>query len=190
MEAIVLFPAIPYFSCLSFLFFLFFLYSLFCLSLWYFPIALTYERTVPTKTVWQSKEKFADTCGRVNSFFPAIAYFSSVFLFCCCLFVFTLCFNLLNCFVFLWHFQILVSSCVQFLRRRSSRAKKKLRNVWTGKSRFESRIGAEVEIKYPKKKNKQNNNKNNNNNNKNVADSKISRFVWTGPECIICEFLS
>ena len=151
MEAIVLFPAIPYFSCLSFLFFLFFCIHFF-VYLWYFPIALTYERTVPTKTVWQSKEKFADTCGRVNSFFPAIAYFSSVFLFCCCLFVFTLCFNLLNCFVFLWHFQILVSSCVQFLRRRSSRAKKKLRNVWTGKIRFEPRIGAEVEIKYPKKK--------------------------------------
>ena len=151
MEAIVLFPAIPYFSCLSFLFFLFFCIHFF-VYLWYFPIALTYERTVPTKTVWQSKEKFADTCGQVNSFFPAIAYFSSVFLFCCCLFVFTLCFNLLNCFVFLWHFQILVSSCVQFLRRRSSRAKKKLRNVWTGKIRFEPRIGAEVEIKYPKKK--------------------------------------
>ena len=61
--------------------------------------------------------------------------------------------------------------------------------MWTGKIRFEPRIGAEVEIKYPKKKNKQNNNKNNNNN-KNVADSKISRFVWTGPEGIICEFLS
>lgn len=54
---------LSFFSCL------FFLNSLFCLSLWHFPIALTYERTVPTKTVWQRKEKFADTCGRVNCFF-------------------------------------------------------------------------------------------------------------------------
>ena len=54
---------------LVFLFLSFFLNSLFCLSLWHFPIALTYERTVPTKTVWQRKEKFADTYGRVNCFF-------------------------------------------------------------------------------------------------------------------------
>ena len=54
---------------LVFLFLPFFLNSLFCLSLWHFPIALTYERTVPTKTVWQRKEKFADTYGRVNCFF-------------------------------------------------------------------------------------------------------------------------
>ena len=187
MESIVLFPAIAYFSCLSFLVFFFF-NSLFCLSLWHFLIALPYEGTVPTKTVRQSKKKFADTCGRVNSFFPAIPYFSSVFLFCCCLFVFTLCFNLFNCFVFLWHFQILVSSCVQFLWRPSSRAKKKLRNVWTGKIRFEPRIGAEVEIKYPEKK-KTTTTKTTTTTTK-VADSKISRYVWTGPECFIFEFLS
>lgn len=50
MELIVLFPAIAYFSCLSFVVF-FYYYSLFCLSLWHFPIALTYEGTVP---VWRS----------------------------------------------------------------------------------------------------------------------------------------
>ena len=151
MEAIVLLPAIGYFS--SVFFFLFY-YSLFCLSVWHFPIALMYERTVPTKTVWQSKEKFADTCGQVNSFFPAIAYFSSAFHFCCCLFVFSLCFNLFICFVFLWHFQILVSSCVRFLRRRSSHSKqRKIAERVDGKIRFEPRIGAEVEIKYPEKNN-------------------------------------
>ena len=160
------------------LFLLSFFCCLFLLLFTFLFISLTFSdssyvrRYCSGLKVWQSKEKFADTCGRVNSFFPAIAYFSSVFLFCFCLFVFTLCFNLFNCFVFLWHFQILVSSCVQFLGRPSFRAKKKLRNVWTGKIRFEPRIGAEVEIKYPENKNK-NKNKNNNDNNKSCGFKNI-----------------
>ena len=177
------------------LFLLSFFCCLFLLLFTFLFISLTFSdssyvrRYCSGLKVWQSKEKFADTCGRVNSFFPAIAYFSSVFLFCRCLFVFTLCFNLFNCFVFLWHFQILVSSCVQFLRRPSFRAKKKLRNVWTGKIRFEPRIGAEVEIKYPEKKQTKQQQKQQQKQKK-VADSKISRYVWTGPECFIFEFLS
>ena len=43
--------------------------------------------------------------------------------------------------------------------------------MWTGKIRFEPRIGAEVEIKYPEK-NKQNNNKNNNKNKKKLRIQK------------------
>ena len=187
MEAIVPFPAIAYLSCLSFLVFFFKFTFLF--------ISLTFSDSSYVRTYCSYEDSLAEEreiCWYVwtgKLFFPAIAYFSSVFLCCCCLFVFTLCFNLFNCCVFLWHFQILVSSCVQFLRRRSSRAKKKLRNVWTGKIRFEPRIGAEVEIKYPEKKQTKQQQKQQQKQKK-VADSKISRYVWTGPECFIFEFLS
>ena len=61
--------------------------------------------------------------------------------------------------------------------------------MWTGKIRFEPRIGAEVEIKYPEKKQTKQQQKQQQKQKK-VVDSKISRYVWTGPECFIFEFLS
>ena len=117
------------FFCCLFLFY----YSLFCLSVWHFPIALTYERIVAYEDGLAEQREICWYVWTGKFFFSG----NRLFLFCCCLFVFTLCFNLFICFVFLWHFQILVSSCVQFLRRRSSQAKKncgtcgRQNSIWT-----------------------------------------------------------